>query len=140
MKKLLLTILCIIAICTTSISQTLTVSTINNIAIKYKVLINKVETEQQIFNSNKDVFQIETLNRIFITRLKNDGIITTNCSQINMQLTESSLIVNNELMSDIVKDKYLTLYFSFMRKTLCASCAVKYEINDAINSLLAVGN
>ncbi len=121
-------------------SQSLSKASPNNSEIRSKGVVDKAEEELEKFAANKEIFKPQTLNRIITTNLKRDGFLSTNDTELQFKLTENSLTVNNKLMAEGVKEKYLSLYLGFMRQTACAGCTVKYEINDAINNLLAAGN
>ena len=140
MKKLFFTLLYIFSIISIGHSQALSTASSKNMEVRSKGVVDKGEAEREMFAANKEVFKPQTLNRIITTNLKNDGLLSSTGSQLHFQLTESSLTVNNKLMPEKVKEKYLSLYRGFMRQTPCAGCTVKYDFNDNINSLLAEDN
>lgn len=140
MKKLFFTLLSIFSIISIGRSQALSNASSNNAEVRSKGVIDKSDAELQKFAANKEVFKPQTLNRIITTNLKRDGLLSANDAQLHFKLTESSLTVNNKLMPETVKEKYLSLYLGFTRQTPCAGCAVKYGFNDTVSALLAEGN
>ncbi len=140
MKKLFFTLLSILSILNIGNSQALSNASSNSAEVRSKGVIDKADAELEKFAANKEIFKPQTLNRIITTNLKNDGFLGSNDAQLHFQLTESSLMVNNKLMPEKVKEKYLSLYLGFTRQTPCAGCAVKYDFNNSISALLAEGN
>ena len=69
------------------------------------------------------------LNKIFEQQLKNDGVLTKKDKKFNLQLTESSLIVNGKLLSETLTEKYKGIYLGLMRKENCVGCTISFEID-----------
>lgn len=79
------------------------------------------------------IFIRQSLNKIFISQLKNDGILTASDKKLKMQLTDNAMVVNGKLMSEALTSKYTDLYLSMMRKERCVGCSVYYEIDADVN-------
>jgi hypothetical protein len=83
---------------------------------------NSIEGEETVFSTQK-------FNSTIEKQLKQDGLLGQFEKLKNFQLTNSLLVVNSKEVKSSVKDKYLSLYFSFMQKSACEACFVAYLIN-----------
>ena len=75
------------------------------------------------------IFIRQSINKIFEQQLKNDGVLTKKDKKFNLQLTESSLIVNGKLLSETLTEKYKGIYLGLMRKENCVGCTISFEID-----------
>ena len=75
------------------------------------------------------IFIRQSINKIFEQQLKNDGVLTKKDKKFNLQLTESSLIVNGKLLSETLTEKYKGIYLGLMRKEDCVGCTISFEID-----------
>lgn len=135
MKRLIFISLTLILFASVGFSQALSTTT----EVRSKGVTSKADAEMAMFNSNKEVFKPQTLNRIITIHLKSDGLLSDSDTKLNFQLSENSLKVNNKVMTANVHNKYLTLYLGFTRQPACDGCPVKYDFNDSLSALLAEG-
>jgi hypothetical protein len=89
--------------------------------------ISAVETNY--IEDDMTVFSSQTFNLVLESQLKHDGIIGKTDKLTKFQLTEKVMLVNSVEVEEKVKDKYLSLYFSFMRMPVCQGCFVSYMID-----------
>ena len=85
--------------------------------------------EMNFVEDDITVFSSQTFNLILESQLKHDGIMEKKDKLIKFQLTEKVMLVNSKQVEEKVKDKYLSLYFNFMRMPVCQGCFVSYIID-----------
>jgi hypothetical protein len=85
--------------------------------------------ETHFIDDDMTVFSSQTFNLVLESQLKHDGIMGKADKLTKFQLTEKVMLVNSVEVEEKVKDKYLSLYFSFMRMPVCQGCFVSYMID-----------
>jgi hypothetical protein len=85
--------------------------------------------ETNFIEDDLTVFSSQAFNLILESQLKHDGIMSKKDKLTKFQLTEKMMLVNSVQVEEKVKDKYLNLYFSFMRIPVCQGCFVSYMID-----------
>jgi hypothetical protein len=128
MKKLLIitiTLISVLNICTAQKTMATTDKS-KPVEVRSKSIpaapINFIEDDMNVFSS-------QTFNLILESQLKHDGIMGKKDKLTKFQLTEKVMLVNSVEVEEKVKDKYLSLYFSFMRMPVCQGCFVTYIID-----------
>lgn len=127
MKRLLILNFCLALTTTICNAQTTMVSPDKAFPIEIRSK-GIAAPEKNTIEDENPVFPYQAFNRILENQLKFDGLLGQSEKLVKLELTHKVLIINSKEMETKFKDKYLNLYYNFMRKKACQGCPVSYII------------
>lgn len=130
MKRLLMLNFCIVLAITMSNAQTTMISPDKAFPIPIEIRSKGIATPEnrRVEEEENPVFPYQAFNRILENQLKFDGLLGQSEKLVKLELTDKVLVINSKEMETKFKDKYLNLYYNFMRKKACQGCPVSYII------------